>query len=153
MRGEGPVASPEALAKIDAAGAKTALLDADRAFSALSALKGAKEAYLAWVSDDLRIYRRDALPGHGRDEMMAALPASPAVLTWQPIAGVVSASGDLGYTYGMAALKQSADQTMGTKGDEFTYVRIWRKQGNGGWKVALDLLNPLPPPPAAKPGN
>jgi hypothetical protein len=50
-----------------------------------------------------------------------------ADVEWTPQAAFVSASGDLGYTYGLAKAER-----------EGGYMRVWRNQ-DGNWKVAYDL--------------
>jgi ketosteroid isomerase-like protein len=53
----------------------------------------------------------------------------------------ISRSGDLGYTYGMYDLKASGgDQKL----EHGNYVRVWKRQTNGRWKVVIDILNPMP---------
>jgi ketosteroid isomerase-like protein len=50
----------------------------------------------------------------------------------------VSASGDLGYTYGTFELN-----TRGVTVERGSYVRVWKKHG-GKWKVVMDVSSPDP---------
>lgn len=61
-------------------------------------------------------------------------------LTWQPDGAVVSASGELGYTFGSNELRliNAEGVPTVTKGK---YVTIWRKQSDGLWKVVVDIAN------------
>jgi len=61
-------------------------------------------------------------------------------LLWTPLGGGVSASGDLGYTYGTYEFR-SRDED-GKLGSTYgKYATIWRKQSDGSWKVVLDMGN------------
>lgn len=128
---------------------KETLLSADRAFSDLSASKGALDAYLRYAAEEIRLYRPDALPSVGRQAMKPGLPDKPALFTWKPSEGGLSRSGDLGFTYGIAELRSDA---AGHSLQEFSYLRIWRRHTGGEWLVALDLLNRIPPPDAGSGG-
>ena len=75
-------------------------------------------------ADDVRVYRAGAPPAQGK----AALANEPRVLS-KTAGADMAASGDLGYTYGIA---EAAGGTLSS------YLRIWRRVG-GRWRVALDL--------------
>ena len=66
-------------------------------------------------------------------------------LTWTPVKADMSASGDLGYTYGNYVFK-SKDK----EGKPVTYygkyTSIWKKQKDGSWKVVVDMGNSSPAP-------
>ena len=49
-------------------------------------------------------------------------------LKWKPVGGMISASGDLGFTYGLWE----------SKGRTGKYTSIWKKQKDGSWKIVLD---------------
>ena len=61
-------------------------------------------------------------------------------LTWTPVGADISASGDLGYTYGTYEFS-----SLGKDGkaviDHGKYTSIWKKQKDGSWKVVLDMGN------------
>jgi ketosteroid isomerase-like protein len=61
-------------------------------------------------------------------------------LTWTPVSADISASGDLGYTYGTFEFT-----SMGKDGkpavERGKYTSIWKKQKDGSWKVVLDMGN------------
>jgi ketosteroid isomerase-like protein len=54
----------------------------------------------------------------------------------------VAASGDLGYTYGPYVLGADAAADAPPAG---YYVHVWRNDGRGRWKLALDVANTVPP--------
>jgi len=135
----------EALPKVDAAAAKAELLEADRAFSRASEEKGGTAAYLDTLTEGARLYRNGSEPAVGREAIRGLLTAKPLLATWQPETAMVSSSGDLGYTHGTVQLKETA----GAQARSNYYLRIWNKLPDVGWRVALDIFNPLPTP--AKP--
>jgi ketosteroid isomerase-like protein len=121
---------------------QAALLNLDREFSRDSVAKGITNAYLSYIADDIRFYREGAFPITGREAVRAALSAKQGVMNWQPTKADVSRSGDLGYTYGVYDFKGSGADGK-TVAENGNYLRIWRRQANGKWRVALDLLNPI----------
>jgi ketosteroid isomerase-like protein len=61
-------------------------------------------------------------------------------LTWTPVGADVSASADLGYTYGTFEFR-SKDKDGKPVIDRGKYTSIWKKQQDGSWKVVLDMGN------------
>ncbi|MBL0056459.1 MAG: hypothetical protein IPP31_09725 [Chitinophagaceae bacterium] len=59
------------------------------------------------------------------------------VLKWEPKGGQVALSGELGFTYGVYALRPADKDTL-MYGN---YVSIWKKQSDGSWKYILDSGN------------
>ncbi|MGA7471390.1 MAG: nuclear transport factor 2 family protein [Candidatus Sulfotelmatobacter sp.] len=61
-------------------------------------------------------------------------------LSWTPVGADISASGDLGYTYGTYEFR-----AVGKDGNPVVehgkYTSIWKKQRDGSWKVVLDMGN------------
>jgi ketosteroid isomerase-like protein len=55
--------------------------------------------------------------------------------TWEPLAGDIAKSGELGYTYGIYRF------TKDTVSEKGTYVSIWKKDAAGNWKFVLDSGN------------
>jgi len=55
--------------------------------------------------------------------------------TWEPLAGDIASSGELGYTYGIYSFKKDSVNEKGT------YVSIWKKDAEGSWKYTLDCGN------------
>jgi len=64
-------------------------------------------------------------------------------LMWTPVGGDVSASGDLGYTYGTYEFHSKTKE--GTPRVQYgKYTTIWKLQKDGNWKVVLDMGNASP---------
>jgi ketosteroid isomerase-like protein len=136
-------ASAKSAPSIDVQAGRAALLDVDRAFSRASASKGAVAAYPSYSSDAIRFYRINRFPTTGKEAVRAFLSGKPGLFTWQPAASDVSRSGDLGYTYGSSEFKKSKSSDEPAERD--SYLRIWKKQADGRWKVVLDVASPIPP--------
>src|SRR5271166_1532008 len=64
-------------------------------------------------------------------------------LTWTPVGADISASADLGYTYGTYEFR-SKDKDGKPVIDHGKYTSIWKKQKDGSWKVVLDMGNASP---------
>jgi len=64
-------------------------------------------------------------------------------LTWTPVGADISASADLGYTYGTYEFR-SKDKDGKPVVDHGKYTSIWKKQQDGSWKVVLDMGNAGP---------
>ena len=115
------------------------LMKVDLAFSDLSKEVGMQRAFKAYCADEGVLLRSNTMPIVGKNEVITSLEQvddSSFELTWKPLYASAARSGELGYTYGVYALKvKEADLT--TKG---TYVSIWRKE-KGLWKFVLDSGN------------
>ena|SRR5271163_1378015 len=88
--------------------------------------------------------------GFNSKEDMRKQPPWPegTSLTWMPVKAEMSASGDLGYTYGnyVYSAKNKEGKLVANYGK---YTSIWKKQKDGQWKVVVDMGNSSPDPRAA----
>ncbi len=118
--------------------AKAEILAADKAFCALSQKSGAKAAFLANIAMDGKLLSSEAIGPEAVRGAFAQLPET-ASLTWEPSFVDVSASGDLGYTWGRYTMAIPLPK-YGPKPylRQGTYVTVWRRDPSGAWKVALD---------------
>ena len=66
-------------------------------------------------------------------------------LIWTPVGADISASADLGYTYGTYEF-HSKDKDGKPTVEYGKYTSIWKLQKDGGWKVVLDMGNASPKP-------
>jgi ketosteroid isomerase-like protein len=123
------------------------LLAADAAFARASGEKGL-EAWLAVMAPNVRVFPGDAIV-EGFDKVKALYERTgfdPKPLRWVPVGGEVSASGDMGYTYGTWAREtRSADG----KAVRLTgkYVTVWARAGGGPWQMEADIGSVDPPKP------
>lgn len=124
----------------DTAAAVRALRTTDRAAAKATAERGFDAVLTAHAAADLRLYREERMPAHGLNAAKGLLADSTRFVGWQPTGAEVSRSGDLGYTYGAGEFGPHA----GVLGDSASYVRVWRRGGDGRWKMALEIVLPAP---------
>lgn len=114
------------------------LMNVDRNFSQLSQEQGMNAAFLEYIADDGVVLRANARPFIGKQtvaELLTRNDDSTFGLTWEPLAGMISESGDLGFTYGIYTLSAQESESQGT------YVTVWKKDHEGNWKFVLDTGN------------
>lgn len=123
---------------MDIAKEKKLLMDADRAFSALSVKAGVPTAFEHYMADDAVIYRDQHHPFEGREQIKQLFADYPAAtLTWEPYKAELAASGDLGYTLGKWTFAKTDGAGEESQSHGY-YVSIWRKQAGGEWKYVFD---------------
>lgn len=136
-----------ALAEIDAArkaaranytGATLSLVEADLAFADDAAKRHVSDAFADRFLADGKIFPRGEAVVVGPDAIRALLKSSRAKWHWAPVEARVS--GELGVTWGIAALVVGDDQVVRTR-----YVTTWRKQGKA-WRIWLDIGSEGPAP-------
>jgi ketosteroid isomerase-like protein len=129
------------------AGAKEEMLATDRAFSAMSVREGAHAAFLAYMTDDVRLFDGDNPPILGK-EAAAAYYADiekknpngqkNSTLEWAPLEAEASPDGVLGWTRGTWTFT-------GTKADGTIlkvtgyYVTEWRRGRDRKYRFILDI--------------
>ncbi len=115
------------------------LLQADLAWSeSFSAEK--KDAFLGTLLNDAVLLAPHAPIAKGSDAFGGLLELPGVELAWQPISAEVSASEDMGYTFGTYELKFDGPDGNPVV-DEGKYLTIWKRQADGSWKVAVDMFN------------
>lgn len=129
----------------DLAVARAGIRDADLAFAKATKERGV-EGWVDFFADS------GMMVGAGRNyvgraairELMAPeLGDTASSLAWRPAGAEVSRDGELGYTIGRwERVRRMKDSTRTLRG---SYVTIWRRQGDGTWKVVLDIGNADPP--------
>jgi ketosteroid isomerase-like protein len=119
--------------------AKMEMMNADRAFSKMCEEKGMKAAFIEYLDSNGVLLRPNHLPIAGADAVDFLIQQNDAdyTMTWEPKNGVIAKSGELGYTYGIYALRPSAKDTI----IYGSYVSIWKKEKSGTWKYVLDSGN------------
>jgi len=117
------------------------LINTDREFLKASKGTGLVEAFLDYSTADARLHRDGRFPVVGRDSIRSFLATKQVALSWEPMKSDVSTSRDLGYTYGSYELKYP-ESGQSEKG---YYVRVWKRDRKGDWKLVLDTLSPIPP--------
>jgi len=121
------------------------LLETDIEFSETSSVRGAAEAFKLYLTEDALQLPNNAEPIFGRDKIYQNMLAGPKVtLTWQPQRAEVSASGDMGYTWGNYQTKWKDEDGQAQTG-QGKYLNVWKRQADGTWKVVVDMGNQNPP--------
>ncbi|MEK6335459.1 MAG: hypothetical protein AABM67_10960 [Acidobacteriota bacterium] len=119
---------------------RTALMDLDRQFLKASESHGIVTGYGRYLSAHARLHRDGAMPMTGLPAVLGYLASQISTLTWAPMKSDVAQSNDLGYTYGSYELKFSGTN----KAEKGYYVRVWKRDVRGVWKLVLDTFSPIP---------
>jgi ketosteroid isomerase-like protein len=123
---------------------KALLFDLEAKFAKATAEGGGK-AFATWFAEDGVSMGNGQAPVHGRDAIakQATWLAKDYQLLWTPTDGVMSPSGDMGYTWGHYE-GHSRDADGSSKVTTGRYLTIWRKEPDGSWKVVLDASSDEP---------
>ena len=108
-----------------------------------AAAEHGSQGYLSYYADDSVELPNGAPIIQGKINIaktMGFLDQKDNHLTWTPVGADISASADLGYTYGTFEFR-SIDKDGKPVVDHGKYTSIWKKQKDGSWKVALDMGN------------
>lgn len=122
------------------------LLETDREFAKMSIDKGAAAAFEFYMTPDALALPNKNHPVYGRENIVRAFGGDPGSfkLEWTPEKAEVSASADMGWTWG------KYKQTVYTDADDVVsygkYLNIWKKQEDGTWRLAVDIGNNSPGP-------
>ncbi len=130
-----PKATAETLKQLEAELMKTA---ADRG----------SQGYMSYYADDSVEVPNGAPLIQGKAEIakgMGFLDDKNNRLIWTPVGADISASADLGYTYGTFEFHSTSKEGKPTV-DYGKYTSIWKLQKDGSWKVVLDMGNASPQP-------
>ena len=120
-----------------------ALMDLEGKFQREAQAGGFLKAFAAYLTSESRLHRDGRLPLIGKDAIAAFMAGKQMFVTWKPLKADVAQSGDLGYVYGSYELRDNPSRTEAIEKGYF--VRVWKRVGDGNWKMALDVTNPLPP--------
>jgi len=116
-------------------------------FMKAAAEKGS-QGYMSYYADDSVEVPNGGPLIQGKGEIakgMGFLDDRSNRLTWTPVGADISASGDLGYTYGNYEF--DAKDKEGKPSVQYgKYTSIWKRQKDGSWKVVLDMGNASPDP-------
>ncbi len=116
-------------------------------FMKAAAEKGS-QGYMSYYADDSVEVPNGAPLIQGKAEIakgMGFLDDKNNRLLWTPVGADISASGDLGYTFGNFEF-HSKDKQGKPVVQYGKYTSIWKQQKDGSWKVVLDMGNASPEP-------
>jgi ketosteroid isomerase-like protein len=98
---------------------------------------GQAAAYRGRLSPGVRFHRPNLMPVVGERNATRWLATQPAYASADSRYSEAARSGDLGYTWGVYTIGPRRKPTqLGF------YVRVWVRERNGQWKLALDILQP-----------
>ena len=127
-------ASPKATAQT--------LKELEAEFMKAAADKGS-QGYMSYYADESVEVPNGAPLIQGKAEIakgMGFLDDKNNQLLWTPVGADISASGDLGYTYGTYEF-HAIDKDAKPVVQYGKYTSIWKQQKDGSWKVVLDMGN------------
>lgn len=123
------------------------LLATDREWAQVAATSRNADSIAAYWTDDARV----VLPGQavltGKAAILGMVAGTLKIpgfrVSWTPENGIVSRSGDLGYTYGTNdfTAPDSSGKLVTTHG---RYLTVWRKDADGRWRCVQDYSTPGP---------
>jgi len=120
--------------------AMSSLLAADQRLMR-SARESLAEAYRPLLTSASRLHRSGHLPWQGADAIVGWLRTRPAFIAGEPLYVETAKSADLGYTWGSFTEAPAAGNREGAG----YYARVWNRDSNGDWKLALDVAHVFPP--------
>ncbi len=91
--------------------------------------------YSGFLVQSVRLQRNGRLPSVHADTVKAWLGKTDKKLSWKLAGSGAADSGDLGFTFGFLEIPG------GSPGMKGHYVRIWRKQPEGTWKIILEMMS------------
>jgi len=112
------------------------LIEAERAFAAMSVASGMRAAFAANFAADGIAFEPAPVDA---SRAFFSRPESPnaklLTLDWTPAAAGIAASGDFGFTTGPFTL---TDRASGRSLRTGVFFSVWRREGDRPWRVALD---------------
>ena len=118
---------------------KSELFAVEKEFCAMAQKEGVQKAFVYFAADSAVILRNSQLL-KGKEAIRlqyASFPQKGSKLEWAPDFADVSASGDLGYTYGRYTLT-STDSIGHTTKNEGVFHTVWKRQPDGQWRFVWD---------------
>ncbi len=127
-----------------AAGARSELMSQEAEFLKAVKQHGYRDGYLGYLAEYARIHRKGVFPVSGKAAAGDYFAKQNLTLTaWEALDGGVSASGELGYTYGRYEVQDNSASP--AKIEKGYNTRVWKRDPAGIWKIVADVTSPLPP--------
>ena len=118
---------------------KKEIAETEKAFTLMAQSDGIAEAFLSFAAEDAVLMRNNTLI-QGKEKIKALLQSEESEnvsLVWEPDFVDVSASGDLGYTYGK--FTYTLTDSLGNENVmEGVFHTVWKRQADGTWKFVWD---------------
>lgn len=118
---------------------KSELFAVEKEFCTMAQTAGVQKAFVYFAADSAVILRHSQLL-KGKEAIRlqyTSFPSKGTKLEWAPDFADVSASGDLGYTYGRYTLTLTDSIGHATK-NEGVFHTVWKRQPDGQWRFVWD---------------
>jgi ketosteroid isomerase-like protein len=119
---------------------KQEIVDTEQNFANMAQKEGVQKAFLSYAAEDAVLLRNDKLViGKSAIEHYFNQPSNfkDVSLLWKPDFVDVSASGDLGYTYGNYTFSY-VDTTGNNIQSTGVFHTVWKRDSKGNWKFVWD---------------
>lgn len=104
----------------------------------MAQLDGVQKAFVHFAADSAAVHRKGLIL-NGKEAIRKEYASFPKddKLEWSPDFADVSASGDLGYTYGKYTYTSVDSLGHVTKSDGIFHT-VWKRQSDGKWRFVWD---------------
>ncbi|HYH57194.1 MAG TPA: hypothetical protein VD772_11310 [Anseongella sp.] len=120
---------------------KQILLDSDELFNVSLRAGRLEFGYSEFYADSVQLYREGYAPVFGKQEAARHLLQMKGKYVYTTGDGYMSHVRDIAYTFGTGYYYENIRTSRFDQ--RFSYVRIWRKNAKGLWKVILDIEKPF----------
>ena len=121
-----------------------AIRDVETAWSASFATKDVDKVGVFWA-DDASVFMTDSPVLTGIAAIEAAMKPMAEdknfSISFASTKVEVSKASDLGYTQGAYTMAMTGSKTKKVLTEKGTYVTVYKKQADGGWKAVADIFN------------
>ena len=118
---------------------KAEIAETERKFAELAAQEGIRAAFLYFAAENAVLSRNNNIikGKEAIENWFEGQPMENVQLIWSPDFVDVSASGDLGYTYGKFTFS-GADPDGNPIQSEGIFHTVWKRQHDGKWRFVYD---------------
>lgn len=120
--------------------ALASLVAAEYGFADQVEKQGIRTGFMSNLRNDSMVFIPRAVSGIAYYKTQLEMGA---LLKWAPSVAEVSQAADLGYTTAPWTYQMGKDEPVNANG---WFVTLWQREGNGPWKVRLDIGIPTPDP-------
>lgn len=122
---------------------KEILLDSDELFNVSLKAGRLEFGFNEFYHDSVQVFRENYLPLFGKEKASEHLLQMKGKYTYTTGDAYLSLVRDIAYTFGRGYYYENIRTSRFDQ--HFSYVRIWRKDSKGLWKVILDMEKPYEP--------
>ena len=125
--------------------AETELMDVDRDFNRRAQEDGLVATFYFYLASD-SLSLNGPYEGYDRNDFVNWFDENKGKhkMKWGPVASQISASKDLGFTWGRYE-EETIEEDGSVVEKAGKYITVWRKNAKGEWKSAVDMGAGYPP--------